>query len=299
MEFSYITGNDKIKQMLTSILDQNRLSHSYMFLGVEGIGKFLIAKEWAKMILCRSAERKGCHECKSCIEFESGNHPDFYVLDSNGETIKIEQIRQIQVKILEKPIISEKKVYIINDADNMTKEAQNCLLKTLEEPPEFAVIILIGSNEEKFLNTIRSRCTKISFENLKGQELEKILKEKFNMEIKDSYLTEASQGSVKRVVAIYEKKDLYKNIREVFENIENYSILDVLNKLELLYKNKDNIIEILDYIEYLFFQKAKKEVKYIKYIEEIEVAKRNIKANSNYDMQIDRLLFKIWEEKSV
>ena len=111
-------------------------------------GKYEIAKEWAKMILC---DNNGCNGCKSCLEFEGENHPDFYVIDEKDETIKIEKIREMQSKILEKPIISQRKVYIIRNAENMTKEAQNCLLKTLEEPPEYAVIILTTSNESRIL----------------------------------------------------------------------------------------------------------------------------------------------------
>ena len=297
MEFTDIIGNEKNKELLKSILKQQKLSHSYMFIGKEGIGKFLFANKWAKMILCQAKEELECNKCKSCIQFDSNNHPDFYVINQD-ETIKIEQIRNLQTKILEKPIISNKKVYIINNADTMTKEAQNCLLKTLEEPPEYVVIILIGANENIFLNTIRSRCTKISFEPLKEKELIKILKEKFNIYLEPEYLIKVAQGSVKTALSIAQKKDLYKSVQDVFENTDKYTLLDVLNKLQVLYKNKENIQEILDYIEYIFLNKAQKETKYLSNIEEIEKTKKNIISNSNYDMQIDYLLFKIWEENA-
>lgn len=297
MEFTDIIGNEKNKELLKSILKQQKLSHSYMFIGKEGIGKFLFANKWAKMILCQAKEELECNKCKSCVQFDSNNHPDFYVIDQD-ETIKIEQIRNLQAKILEKPIISNKKVYIINNADTMTKEAQNCLLKTLEEPPEYVVIILIGANENIFLNTIRSRCTKISFEPLKEKELIKILKEKFNIYLDPEYLIKVAQGSVKTALSIAQKKDLYKSVQDVFENTDKYTLLDVLNKLQVLYKNKENIQEILDYIEYIFLNKAQKETKYLRNIEEIEKTKKNIISNSNYDMQIDYLLFKIWEENA-
>ena len=297
MEFTDIIGNEKNKELLKSILKQQKLSHSYMFIGKEGIGKFLFANKWAKMILCQAKEELECNKCKSCVQFDSNNHPDFYVIDQD-ETIKIEQIRNLQAKILEKPIISNKKVYIINNADTMTKEAQNCLLKTLEEPPEYVVIILIGANENIFLNTIRSRCTKISFEPLKEKELIKILKEKFNIYLDPEYLIKVAQGSVKTALSIAQKKDLYKSVQDVFENTDKYTLLDVLNKLQVLYKNKEDIQEILDYIEYIFLNKAQKETKYLRNIEEIEKTKKNIISNSNYDMQIDYLLFKIWEENA-
>lgn len=131
--FDKIIGNDKIKEMLYKSVKDKKTSHSYLFVGIEGIGKKEIAKEFAKMLLCIN-ENKYCNTCKSCIEFDSNNNPDFLYIEPDGNSVKIEQIRYIQRKIQEKPIISNKKVYIINDADRMTTEAQNCLLKTLEEP---------------------------------------------------------------------------------------------------------------------------------------------------------------------
>ena len=107
-----------------------------------------------------------CNHCKSCVEFDGGNNPDFVYIEPDGKVIKIEQIRELQTKVIEKPVNSNKKVYVINDADLMTKEAQNCLLKTLEEPPEYIVIILIVNNESKVLTTIKSRCMKIYFEKI-------------------------------------------------------------------------------------------------------------------------------------
>ena len=163
--FDGIIGNNSIKQELEQIIKLNKLSHSYLFVGTEGIGKKQIAKEFAKMILCLG-EEKYCNSCKSCLEFDTNNNPDFTLIEPDGASIKIEQIRQMQRKIIEAPIISNKKVYIIDNADLMTKEAQNCLLKTLEEPPEFVTIILIGSKESEFLSTIKSRCMIIKFQNI-------------------------------------------------------------------------------------------------------------------------------------
>ena len=171
MDFNNLIGNSKIKEYLTNVALTNQNLHSYIFSGREGIGKKLFAINFAKMLLCLS-ESKPCNSCKSCISFEGGNHTDFMLINAeDGKSIKIEQIRLMQEKVVEKPIISPKKVYIINDAELMTKEAQNCLLKTLEEPPEYAVIILILANENNMLNTIKSRCTKIMFNPLSKEEI--------------------------------------------------------------------------------------------------------------------------------
>ena len=168
--FEKIIGNDKIKNELINSINLNKFSHSYLFLGTSGIGKKLVAREFAKMILCEGTP-KYCNKCKSCIEFDSLNNPDFKEIVPDGTAIKIDQIREMQAKIYESPIISSKKVYIIDDADLMTKEAQNCLLKTLEEPPEFVTLILIGSNETSFLSTIKSRCIILKFDNISNDKI--------------------------------------------------------------------------------------------------------------------------------
>ena len=114
--FENILGNQKIKEKLKKSINEDKILHSYLFIGIEGIGKKLIAKEFAKAILCLN-DIKYCNNCKSCIEFSSNNNPDFLYIEPDGNNIKIEQIREMQKKIQEKPIISQKKVYIIDNAD--------------------------------------------------------------------------------------------------------------------------------------------------------------------------------------
>lgn len=180
MNFENLIGNEEIKQLLEDTIRQKNISHSYIFSGPRGIGKYEFAKQFAKMILC-TADSKPCNECKSCIEFENSNNPDISIINPDGNSIKIEQIRNLISKSSEKPIISSKKVYIINDSDTMTKEAQNSLLKTLEEPPTYLTIILITSNENKLINTIRSRCTKIKFNQIQDDILRKYLEKNYNI----------------------------------------------------------------------------------------------------------------------
>ncbi len=178
MIFNNIIGNERNKELLKKIIDTNNVAHSYMFVGKDSIGKMLFAKEFAKATLCLS-EEKPCNRCKSCIEFDTHNNPDFNILEPEGNSIKIDQIRELTKKVYEKPVVSSKKVYIINDSEAMTKEAQNSLLKTLEEPPEYVTIILITSNENLFLPTIKSRCTKISFNRLTDEELANVLEKDY------------------------------------------------------------------------------------------------------------------------
>ncbi len=174
MKSEDIKGNIKVRNFLNKVISNRNILHSYLFIGKEGIGKKIIAKEFAKRILC--FDKKGNDSCKSCKCYDSNNHPDFSILNEESDAIKISQIRELIEKVIEKPILSDKKVYIINDADKMTKEAQNCLLKTLEEPQEYVVLILIAENENRILNTIKSRCTRILFDILNDKEIEELLK---------------------------------------------------------------------------------------------------------------------------
>jgi len=298
MSFNELIGNEKIKENLIKVLNNNNISHSYMFIGNKGIGKKLFAKEFAKGILCTNNTQKLCENCKSCIEFVNNNNPDYYEikLDEEENSIKIEVIRQMQKKVQELPIVSNKKVYIIDDSEFMTKEAQNCLLKTLEEPPEFVTIILIVSNENMILNTIKSRCLKIYFNNLSDEELKKYINENLENTRFSENMLKAAGGSIGKAISIYKNAEIYIEIDKIFSNIENYSLIDVIPQLEILYKSKDEIQDILEYINTIFLKKAKENIKYINYIQNVEETKRNIKANCNYDMSIDNLLFKIWSK---
>lgn len=293
--FESILGNEKIKNSLIKSVNLNRYSHSYLFLGVQGIGKKMIAREFAKMILCEEKELY-CNKCKSCIEFNSGNNPDFEEIVPDGNNIKIEQIRQMQRKIVESPIISNKKVYILDDADTLTREAQNCLLKTLEEPPEFANIILIGSNESSFLSTIKSRCTILKFDSIKDEVIERYLKEKYNMQTVPKSVVEASGGSIGRAEILKDKQELYEQVSNVINNLENEDLVDTLKKAEIIYKSQEEKKEVLEYINILLLKKAKENIKYLNSISIVEETKKRLKANSNYNMTIDNMIMTIWEE---
>ena len=126
--FKKVLGNENIRELLVNSVNLDKVSHSYLFIGVEGLGKKLIAEEFANMILCTS-ENKYCGKCKSCVEFATNNHPDFKIIEPDGKSLKIEQIRELQSKVAEKPIISNRKVYIINDSDKMTRRGTKLFVK--------------------------------------------------------------------------------------------------------------------------------------------------------------------------
>ena len=124
MSFENIIGNDKIKQELEENIRNNTVSHSYLFIGQDGIGKKLFAKEFAKMELCLD-DNNACDKCSSCIKFNSDNNPDFVIIKPDGNSIKISQIRDMQDNVYKKPIVSNKKVFIIDDSDNYYNDSED------------------------------------------------------------------------------------------------------------------------------------------------------------------------------
>ena len=292
--FNKIIGNEEIQNLLKQAIKNNRTSHSYLFVGTEGIGKKQIAKEFAKALLCLNND-KYCNTCKSCIEFDDNNNPDFVILEPDENSIKIEQIREIQRKVDEKPIISNQKVYIIDNSDKMTTEAQNCLLKTLEEPPKYITIILIGTNENAFLSTIKSRCTILRFKDIPQHKIEEYLGTQ-QIYFKDKRILKACGGSIGKALEIKDRQEEYESIHEFIENLAQENIIDIFQKTQILFNSKERIQDILQYINILLLEMAKENYKYSECIEIVEDTKKRLQSNANYDMTIDNMLLKMKEK---
>ena len=269
--FENLVGNEKVKEYLNSTIENKNISHSFMFVGKPGIGKKQFAHQYAEMIMCLQDGKcdGNSAKCDSCVKFEGNANPDYAEILPDGKTLKIEQVRNLQARIVEKPITSRRKVYVIDDADLMSEESQNCLLKTLEEPPEYAVIILIVSNESRILPTIKSRCVIIKFQPLTSKEIKQV-----KPELSDD-LIQLLEGSLQNAENIEQKKEL----------------VEVFNSADLLYKGKDDIITLLEYLNLIFFSRNE-----INAIPIIEKTKKKILANNNYDMTIDYCLMNIWDE---
>ena len=302
MNFNEILGNNKIKQDLQEIIDNNTISHSYMFVGIDGIGKKLIAKEYARKILCLNKQNQNCATCDSCIKFNSGNNPDFLEIFPDGNSIKIAQMREMQEKVYQKPIVSDKKVFIIDQVEKMTEEAQNSLLKTLEEPPEYMVIILITSNENKLLNTVKSRCIRINFTELSKQDITKYAGA-HQINIASQNLLEMCGGSIGKLEKINENIDDYNGLELATNKLIDgklKNVVEEMNCFNILYESKEIIQDLLDYMTVLIYLHISKEEdyrqKFLNTIKLIEETKQRLNSNTNYDMSIDNLLFKIWEE---
>jgi len=187
MSFKDIKGQEKPINFLKESIQYQHLAGAYLFLGPEGVGKSMVAKTLAKVLNCLEEGLDACETCPSCIKIEKNQHPDVHFVasvgdeDEQGEAIKIEDIRQLQRQINLRPFEGRKKVFIIDNAHQMTAESANALLKILEEPPKNSLIILISSKSTRLFKTIVSRCRMIKFSPLPRKELEVTLKDEYHL----------------------------------------------------------------------------------------------------------------------
>ena len=278
MKFDNVIGNSEVKNYLRKNIETSNILHSYLFIGTEGIGKFLIAKEFSKYILCLENSKENC-KCKSCLCYDGNNHPDFKIINETGETIKIEQIRELVEKVIEKPIDSN----------------QNCLLKTLEEPPEFFTMILITSNENMILNTIKSRCMKVKFKNIENKILYDYAINEIGYEDISENLLKTFGGSIRKAINLKENKEKYKDIDTLMNKMKTDDIISIFLTSKFMY-DKEKIFEILDYLTVCLYSKAKEDKRYLNCLKYVSESTLRLKSNGNFDMNVDSLLFNIWEE---
>jgi len=263
-------------QILEKIAKSKKIPHALLFEGPEGIGKKELAINFAKMILGKVK-----------------NHPDFLLIEPQKNIISIEQIKNELIRFLSlSPFVAKKKVAIIQNAELMTRAAQNSLLKTLEEPRGDSILILVSSKPELLLPTILSRCQKISFSFLKRKELEKFLKEK-NTKEKEEVL-KRSQGNLKRLKTILKEGIEERKKKEwLIEKILKGGFYERLKLLEKV-KNEDEFLEILVTIfkEKLFNENEKEKAKKVlKLILSLEM--QNYLTKTNKRSLLEFLVFKI------
>ncbi len=175
MAFRDIIGQDKAINILVKTMQRGRIASSYLFAGEPGIGKKCTALALAKALNCLTSPVDACDECPSCKKIDSGIHPDFLLISPESGQIRVEEIRAIDEMLSLKAFEGRYKVVIVDDADTMNQYAANAFLKTLEEPPEDSLIILVSSNPGRLPDTIRSRCSRINFTPLSSTACERVI----------------------------------------------------------------------------------------------------------------------------
>jgi len=235
MYFDNIIGQSFAKKYLKSLINNDKLNSAYMFDGIDGIGKKKMAYELAKILL----------------EIEHPeNSPDYIDVFPNGNSVKVDQIRKLQSDIIIKPH-NKYKIYILNNAEKMTVEAQNALLKTLEEPPQYAIIILVTNNKEALLDTIKSRCDIVKFNSIPHNEMIGYLVQNGIEEKKSTLLTSFSRGSLERALDLAnstEFTDMRDDVQKYIKVLFDKNTVDILELPNDIDKYKSKIIDLLDII---------------------------------------------------
>ncbi|MDO4282075.1 MAG: AAA family ATPase [Clostridia bacterium] len=272
--FENVIGHQKEKELLKSFLEKDNVSHAYLFSGKKGIGKSKIAREFARLIL-KTDSLESCPDFKYISKME------------DKKDILVEQIRKELIDdIYISPIYGNKKVYIIDDADLLNTASQNSLLKTLEEPPKYVVIILVSSNTNSFLPTIQSRLNEIVFEGLNKEEVKEYAESHYNIRLSDNIL-DFIDGSIGNTINIIENNllDKFSKIDRLYDKLASHDVISSFKTSEEIEFNSSYMLEYLEYILY-------KENKFstIKFVEN---AKNRLKFNGNYDIIIDNMLLKI------
>ena len=326
--FKDIIGQDNIKKHLQEGITKGKLSHAYIINGETGSGRHLIASALTKALLCenRTPEGDACGVCKSCMQVDSGNHPDLHFITHEKATISVEDIRTGLINDIEiKPYSSSHKIYVIPDANKMTEAAQNALLKTIEEPPEYAMIILLTENYETLLETIRSRCIILNTRPLGKEEITQYLIKNLQMEPdRASIAAGFCQGNVGKAIHFASSDDFQEmktDTLNLLKKIDEMDITEVMTLIRELSTRKGRINEYLD-LMLLWFRdilmfKVTKDANILLYREEynniskqaskrnyedieniinaIDKAKLRLDANVNFDTAIELLLLTIKE----
>lgn len=325
--FNNIIGQDLIKKHFQSAIEADQVGHAYIISGERGSGKEFIAKVFAQTLQCEEGKTEPCEKCHSCVQALNGNHPDIIRLThEKPNVITVDDIRsQINNDVMTKPYSAKRKIYIINDAEKMNPQAQNALLKTLEEPPAYVLIILLTTNAEMLLPTIRSRCVLLNMKPVENRLMRKYLME--NMEITD-YMADIciafARGNLGRAKMLassedfdnikYEAVTLLKNIRDMeidglMKSIKGFSefkldmedffdILTIWYRDILMYKATREIGDLTfkDELSYIRKQADGSTYEGIEtIIKSIESAKARIKANVNFELTMELMLLTIRE----
>ncbi len=253
-----IIGHQQITEQLQRTVASDRIAGAYLFVGPTGVGKETVARYFAQLIFCQQDTQPPtvCGACLACRKVDSGNHPDLQFIYPDGSQLKIGQIRELQKQIIYEPFEASRKVYILTDVERMTEEAENCLLKTLEEPPASSVLILVTSNIRALLPTTRSRCQILQFHPLPTQELTEILVEKFSVAPeKATTLAIAAEGAIGKALTQLEEDDV--RTEEVPEILKATELLAAFRLAEHFKDNPETLGELVTwYRDLLFLQQG-------------------------------------------
>lgn len=324
MNFKQIVGHEKLIEHLQNAIRMDKVSHAYIFNGEDGVGKNLTADCFAAALQCEEQGINACGHCKSCMQAASGNHPDILRVSHEKSVISVDDIRtQLNSDIQIKPYSSRYKIYIVDEAEKMNEQAQNALLKTLEEPPEYAVILLLTNNRSRFLPTILSRCVALDFKPVPKAKIKTYLMEQCQIPDYQAELSaEFSAGNLGKAIQYASSEEFGMIKDEVIHTLKYMGQMEHQELMEVLKyfsEKKQAIDECLD-LMVLWFRdvlifKATKDANRVLYkkelsdisgqarlvsfeglnemLEAIEKFRLRLRANVNFEIAAELMLFTI------
>ena len=202
MGFNDVLGNNRVKKVLQLALQRNRMPNSLLFTGPKGVGKSSLAHVLARAVNCEREKDDACEKCPTCVAIAGRRLPDVWDITPDGQMIKVEQMRSMRQAAYLRPMVGKKRVFIIDEAEKMNDEASNTVLKTLEEPPLFSLIILVTSNAHLLLPTIKSRCQILNFSPVAREEIKRVLVEKGYAEERARIISLVVRGNLEDALAL-------------------------------------------------------------------------------------------------
>ena len=281
--FRDIVGHESTVEPLKTAIASGKVSHAYLIVGDKGMGKRTLARAFSEALQCEDLHRKleaenssvsadggeetsskyaagtrlplseidSCGECRSCRQAETGNQPDIITWTYQKNTsISVDDIRRLVSDVYIKPYASGYKIYILPDAQKMTREAQNALLKTLEEPPEYAVLILLSTSRDSMLETVLSRCVVLPLKPVESGKVKKYLMERYGIaDDSADIFTAFAQGNIGRAVSLGTSETfmpLFEKAMQILVHVKEWDVSDIIVLLRDIDRGKDAIGDTLD-----------------------------------------------------
>lgn len=325
--FDGVIGHEEIIAHLQNSIRLNKVSHAYIFAGERGSGKKLLASLYAMTLQCEAHGIEPCMQCASCKKAMSKNHPDIInIVHEKPNSIGIEEIREQLIEDVSiKPYSSPYKIYIINEAQKLTLQAQNALLKTIEEPPAYAVIMLLTENQDALLPTITSRCVSLGLKPVSDNMVKTYLMDRMHIpdyqaEVNASF-AQGNIGKAQMASASAEFAELTENALRLLKSSKDLQVYEMVEAIKNMSQEKQNIYDYLDlfamwFRDVLLFKATrevdnlvfKQEINYIKeraqkssyeglekIIDAVHTAENRLRANVNFDLTMELLFLTIRE----
>ena len=325
--FKDIIGHEQIIEHLQNAITMDKISHAYILNGPDKTGKKMIAEAFAMTLQCEKKEKNPCLECHSCKQAINYNQPDIiYVQHEKPNTISVDDIRnQVNRDIDVKPYGSRYKIYIVDEAEKMNVQAQNALLKTIEEPPAYAIILLLTSNADAFLPTIRSRCVTLNLKVVPDKMIKKYLMEQRSVpDYQADVCVAFAQGNVGKAIALASSEDFNELKSAAVQLMKRIKDIDLYELTEAVKQISEFKLQINDYFDIMMIwyrdillYKATLDVNSLIFKDEVydikkqaskssyngietilkalEKAKLRLNANVNFDLVMELLLLTIKE----